>query len=107
MVRRRRLWLVAGVLLLVALAAWVAWSAAYPVPEIRVGMTEQEVEARLGEPDGRTHDVGRTGVGVYPAAPRWLLGRHDLYIVTYDAEGRVAGYDLFENSYGGSRWTHQ
>ncbi len=103
--RRRRLWLVACVLLLVGFAAWVAWSVAYPVPEIRVGMTETEVEARLGKPDVRTQDVGRSGVGVYPAAPRWLLGRHDLYIVTYDADGRVAGYDLFENNYRGSRWT--
>ena len=105
-VRRRRLWLVAGTLLLLGVAGWVAWSVAYPVPEIGVGMTEPEVEARLGRPDVRTQDVGHSGVGVCPAAPRWLLGRHDLYVVSYDADGRVAGFDLFENDYRGSRWTH-
>ncbi len=103
---RRRLWLTAGALLLTALAAWVACSVAYAVPGIRVGMTEEEVEATLGKPGMRRQDAGRSGFGLYAASPRWLLGRHDVYVVTYDAEGRVAGYDLIENNLRGSRWTH-
>jgi len=89
-----------------ALAAWVAWSVVYPVPQIRTGMTEQEVEAVVGKPGVRTHDEGHSEVGVYRAIPRWLLGRHDTYIVTYDHDGRVAHYDLFESGFGGSSWIH-
>jgi hypothetical protein len=104
--RRPRLWLVAGALLLVVIAAWVAYSIAYTVPNIRVGMTQQEVEAILGQPTMRTQDEGRSGVGVYRAAPGWLLSRHDLYIVTYDTSGQVASYDLIEDDFGPPRWTH-
>ena len=92
--------------MLVGLAAWVSWSVAYTIPDIRIGMTEQELEARLGKPDIRRQDVGRSGFGLYPAVPRWLLGRHDVYIVTYDADGWVASYDLFEHNFGRSHWTH-
>src|SRR5690349_19827430 len=97
--QRRRLWWIAGVLLLVVIAAWVATSIAYPVPHIRVGMTEQEVEALLGTPSNRIQDEGRSGVGVYRAVPDWLLSRNDIYIVTFDTAGRVASYDLFEDDF--------
>jgi hypothetical protein len=77
-----------------------------PVPEIRVGTTEQEIESILRKAETRTDDVGHSGVGVYRAVPRWALGRQDYYIVTYDTDGRIAGYDLVENNFRGSRWTH-
>jgi len=55
----------------------------------------------------RIHEAGHSGVGVYRAIPRWVLGRHDAYIVTYDSDGRVADYDLIESGYGPTRWTHR
>jgi len=88
--RRQRIRLVAVLLVLGGLAAWVAWSVVYLVPQIRTGMTEQAVEAVLRKPGVRTHDEGHSGVGVYRAFPRWLLGRNDTYIITCDHDGRVA-----------------
>jgi hypothetical protein len=105
--QRRQLWLVSGLLLLLVIAFWVGCSIGYTVPNIRVGMTEQEVEAILGKPNMRKQDEGHSGVGVYRAAPGWLLSRHDIYIVTYDAAGHVASYDLIEDDFGRPRWTHQ
>jgi hypothetical protein len=103
---RRFRW--AGVILiLICMATWIVVSAVYPVAHLGLGMTEQEVEAAVGKPDMRTHEAGQGDVGVYPASSRWLLGRHDIYIVTYGEDGRVAHFDLIENDFGGSRWTHQ
>jgi hypothetical protein len=94
------------ILMLICMASWVALSAFYPVAQIRQGMTEQEVETALGIADMRTHDPGHGGVGVYQAAPGWLLGRHDIYIVTYGEDGRVTQFDLIEHDFGKSRSTH-
>lgn len=93
-------------LLFVVAAAWFSFSAAYPVPELRVGMTRHEVETVLGKPE--THiDEGDGGVGVYQAVPNWLLGRRAVYVVTYDSSNRVAHYDLAESSFGNTRQTHR
>jgi hypothetical protein len=105
---RRRDWWVAGVVLLVVVA-WVVASVAWPVPEVRTGMTEQEVEALLGSPiQPRIQDEGHSGVAVYSAVPRWLLSRNDWYLITYDPEGRVAHYDRVESGFlGHRRWTRR
>jgi hypothetical protein len=102
----RRFQLAVVILMLICMASWVVLSAVQPVATIRVGMTEQEVEAAVGKPDMRKHDPGRGEFGVYQAATGWLLGRHDVYLVTYGEDGRVAEFDLIEHDFGRSRSTH-
>jgi hypothetical protein len=96
---------VGAILMLICMVTWIVVSVAFPVAAIRLRMTEPEVEAALGKPDMRTQP-GKAGVGVYPATSRWLVGRHDLYIVTFGEDGRVAQFELLENDFGNSRWTH-
>src|SRR5256885_45837 len=62
--RRRRILVAATLLLFVWVITWIVCSIAWPVPEIRVGMAEHEVEVVLGKPGIRTHEEGHSGVGV-------------------------------------------
>jgi hypothetical protein len=86
---------------------WIGLSATYSVPEIRVAMTEREVEAVLGKPFMSERVDGAYVAGSYHADPRWVLGRQGTYIITFDGEGRVAGYDLIESGFLATRRTHR
>ena len=81
---RRRLLLVALLALFLLLGVGVAaWLATGP-KTIRPGMTREEVEARLGPPDGNMIAVGGTAI-----QDNVLVWKDREIVITFDADHRV------------------